>query len=68
MTTTYRCNITKSRSGHYRLTLTSTQFKIRVTDKCGWSTAEQARAMAEERLAAELAAHVERAIAATQEA
>ena len=66
MSTTYRRNITKSRAGHYRLTLTSTQIQIRVTDKSGWSTPQQARAMAEERLAAELAAYVERAIAMNQ--
>jgi hypothetical protein len=63
MTNAYRRNITKSRAGHYRLTLTSTQVKIRVTDKLGWSTPQQAHVMAEERLAAELAAYVERAIA-----
>jgi hypothetical protein len=58
---TYRRNITKSKAGHYRLTLISTQFRVRVTDPYGWSTAEQARLQAEERLAAELAVYVERA-------
>ena len=60
--TTYRRCITKSRSGHYRLTLINTQFRIRVTDDSGWSTAEQARIRAEERLAAELATYVQRAV------
>jgi hypothetical protein len=60
-TFTYRRNITKSKAGHYRLTLIDKQFKIRVTDKFGWSTAEQATLRGEERLAAELAKYVERA-------
>ena len=60
---TYRRNITKSKAGHYRLTLISTQFKIRVTDQFGWSTSAQAKAMSEERLAAELAEYVARAVA-----
>ena len=64
--TPYRRNITKSKAGHYRLTLISTQFAIRVTDKSGWSTAAQATMQAEERLAAELATYVERAIAMQQ--
>ena len=58
---TYRRNITKSKAGHYRLTLIDKQFKIRVTDNFGWSTAEQATIRGEERLAAELAKYVERA-------
>lgn len=59
--TAYRRNITKSKAGHYRLTLIDTQFKIRVTDKFGWSTPEQAKIRSEERLAAELAVYVARA-------
>ena len=61
--TPYRRNITKSKAGHYRLTLIDTQFKIKVTDKSGWSTAAQATMQAEQRLAAELATYVECAIA-----
>lgn len=62
-TITYRRNITKSKAGHYRLTLIDKQFKIRVTDNFGWSTPEQAKIRSEERLAAELAVYVARAAA-----
>lgn len=59
--TAYRRNITKSKAGHYRLTLIDKKIKIRVTDSFGWSTAEQATIRGEERLAEQLAIYVARA-------
>lgn len=38
----YRRYITKSKAGHYRLTLRAIDVQIKVTDDNGWSTKEQA--------------------------
>lgn len=50
----YRVNITKSRAGHYRLTLICKADRYLKVTGLGWSTPEQARIMDEEKLAAEL--------------
>lgn len=52
---TYRKNITKSRAGHYRLTLIDRATRHRVTSGYGWNDAAQATAMDEARLAVKLA-------------
>jgi len=38
----YRRYITKSKAGHYRLTLKALDAPIKLTDDRGWSTKEQA--------------------------
>ena len=51
----YRRNITKSRAGHYRLTLIDKETLVKVTSTQKWSTADQAKREDEARLALQLA-------------
>lgn len=59
--TIYRRNITKSKAGHYRLTLISkVHAHLKVTSDYGWSTSQQAILQDEDKLADALAARVAR--------
>ena len=67
MASTYRRNITKSKSGHYHLTLIDKATRERVSAGFGWGSPAQACREEETRLADRLADQVARARAVGQD-
>lgn len=59
-TSTYRRNITKSKSGHYHLTLIDKRTGLRQTGRFGWGTPETAKAQEETYCTEQLAERVAR--------